>query len=101
MRNLANELGHRITEKHERNQVIHNSKLGLVVLAFIAFSVIGSWVDSNSQMVAGVLGTASIPNLVGILARRVALKVIPVFLVVLFAALLGLFALASKPEPSA
>jgi hypothetical protein len=98
MRNLANELGQRITEKHERNQVILNSKLGSVVLAFIAFSVIASWVDSNSQMAAGGLGTAAIPSLVGILARRTALEVIPVCLLVLFAALLALYAVARRNQ---
>jgi fucose permease len=48
------------------------------------------------QMAAASLGAALISSLVGILARRVALEVIPVCLMVLFAALFGLYALASK-----
>jgi fucose permease len=48
------------------------------------------------QMAASGLGTAIIPSTVGILARQVSLEVIPVCLMVLYAALLGLFALALK-----
>ncbi len=48
------------------------------------------------QMAASGLGTALIPSLVGILARRVSLEIIPVCTTVLFAGLLGLFALAVK-----
>jgi fucose permease len=46
------------------------------------------------QMAAGSLGVAIIPGCVGILARRVSLEMIPVCLIVLFAGLLGLYALA-------
>jgi fucose permease len=48
------------------------------------------------QMAAGGLGTAIIPSLVGILARQVSLEIIPVCLMVLFAGLFGLYALAAK-----
>jgi hypothetical protein len=46
------------------------------------------------QMAASGLGTAVIPSLVGVFARRTSLEVIPVCLVVLFTGLLGLYALA-------
>jgi fucose permease len=48
------------------------------------------------QMAASGLGTAIIPSTIGILARQVSLEVIPVCLMVLYAALLGLFTLALK-----
>ena len=48
------------------------------------------------QMAAGGLGFALIPSLVGILARRVSLEVIPVCLMALFAALLGLYMLVVR-----
>jgi hypothetical protein len=48
------------------------------------------------QMAASGLGTAVIPSLVGILARRASLEVIPVCLVVLYTGLFGLYALAVK-----
>ncbi len=48
------------------------------------------------QMAAGSLGAALISSLVGILARRVALEVIPVCLMVSFTGLFGLYALAVK-----
>jgi fucose permease len=55
------------------------------------------------QMAATGLGGALIPSLVGVLARRASLEVIPVCLVVLFAALLGLYRFsmttASPPAP--
>lgn len=55
------------------------------------------------QMAATGLGGALIPSLVGVLARRASLEVIPVCLVVLFAALLGLYRLSmtttSPPTP--
>jgi fucose permease len=55
------------------------------------------------QMAATGLGGALIPSLVGVLARRASLEVIPVCLVMLFAALLGLYRLsmttASPPTP--
>ncbi len=48
------------------------------------------------QMAASGMGTAVIPSLVGILAGRVSLEVIPVCLVVLYTGLLGLYSLAVK-----
>ena len=48
------------------------------------------------QMAASGLGTAIIPSVVGILARRASLEVIPMCLVVLFSGLLGLYTLALK-----
>lgn len=51
------------------------------------------------QMAAGSLGVAIIPSLVGILARRISLEVIPVCLIALFVALLFLVGSAMKSEP--
>jgi fucose permease len=48
------------------------------------------------QMALGGVGIALIPSLVGILARRISLEVIPVCLLLLFIGLLGLHALAVK-----
>ena len=48
------------------------------------------------QMAASGLGTAVIPSLVGVLARRASLEFIPVCLVVLYTVLLGLYGLAVK-----
>jgi hypothetical protein len=42
-------------------------------------------------MAGGGLGMATIPGLIGILARQISLEIIPVCLTVLFAALIGLF----------
>ncbi|MES2355544.1 MAG: MFS transporter [Pseudomonadota bacterium] len=46
------------------------------------------------QMAAASLGAAIIPSVVGVLARQVSLEVVPVCLMILFAGLLGLHALA-------
>jgi fucose permease len=46
------------------------------------------------QMAATGLGGALIPSLVGVLARRVSLEVIPICLVVLFLSLFGLYRVA-------
>ncbi len=48
------------------------------------------------QLAAGGLGAAIIPGLVGFLARRTSLEVIPLCLMALFATELGLYALAVK-----
>ncbi len=48
------------------------------------------------QLAAGGLGAAIIPGLVGFLARRTSLEVIPLCLMALFAVELGLYALAVK-----
>jgi fucose permease len=46
------------------------------------------------QMAAAGLGTAVIPSLVGMLARRSSLEIIPICLITLFAALFGAYVLA-------
>jgi len=48
------------------------------------------------QMTATGLGTAVIPSLMGVLARRISLEIIPIFLLVLYAGLFGLYSLAVK-----
>ncbi len=50
------------------------------------------------QMAASGLSGAIIPGLVGVLARRISLEVIPVSLAILFAALLALFLIANKKK---
>jgi fucose permease len=55
------------------------------------------------QMIATGLGTAVIPSLMGVLARRVSLEIIPIFLLALYAGLLGIYILTikvKKPEIS-
>lgn len=52
------------------------------------------------QLAAGGLGAAIIPSLAGVLARRTSLEVIPLCLMALFAAELGLYALAVKSASS-
>jgi fucose permease len=52
------------------------------------------------QMAATGLGGSLIPSLVGVLARRVSLEVIPVCLVVLFGLLFGLYRLAMTKSAS-
>jgi fucose permease len=48
------------------------------------------------QMAAAGLGTAVIPSLVGMLARRSSLEIIPLCLITLFAALFGAYVLAAN-----
>lgn len=48
------------------------------------------------QMTATGLGTAVIPSLMGVLARRISLEVIPIILLGIYAGLLGFYILASK-----
>jgi fucose permease len=50
------------------------------------------------QMAASGLGTAVIPGLMGVLARRVSLEVIPVCLLAVYLGLLGFYLLASRPR---
>ena len=50
------------------------------------------------QMAATGFGTAVIPGLMGVLARRISLEVIPVCLLVVYAGLLGFYLLASRPR---
>jgi len=48
------------------------------------------------QMTATGLGTAVIPSLMGVLARRISLEIIPIFLLALYAGLLGIYILTVK-----
>lgn len=48
------------------------------------------------QMTASGLGTAVIPSLLGVLARRFSLEVVPICLVVVFSALLGFYWLSTR-----
>jgi fucose permease len=48
------------------------------------------------QMAAAGLGTAVIPSLMGVLARRISLEVIPLCLLAVYAALLGVYLLALR-----
>lgn len=50
------------------------------------------------QMAAAGTGAALLPALMGVLARRVSVEAIPAALVVLFAAILGLYWVSSRPE---
>ncbi len=63
---------------------------------------VGSSFTTNTvgmQITAGGLGVAVIPSLVGVLARRISLEAIPVCLIVIFAALLALYAFVLKLGP--
>lgn len=53
------------------------------------------------QMAAAGLGGSLLPGLVGILARRISLEMIPVCLLALVALLLGCFTLSVKNQPAA
>lgn len=60
---------------------------------------VGSRFAVNSiglQMAAGALGAAAIPSIIGILARRISLEVIPVCLMILFIVLVGLHLLSAQ-----
>lgn len=50
------------------------------------------------QMAATGIGVAIIPSLLGVLARRLSLEVIPVGLLVVYAGLLGFYLLAIRPQ---
>jgi fucose permease len=50
------------------------------------------------QMAAAGTGAALLPSLMGVLARRVSVEAIPAALVVLFAAILGLYWVSSRPK---
>jgi fucose permease len=50
------------------------------------------------QMAASGLGTVLITSLLGVLARRFSLEIIPVCLVLLFASLFGLFRMSMNPD---
>ncbi len=56
------------------------------------------------QMAAAGLGMTVIPSLMGVLARRISLEIIPVFLLVVYVALLGVYVLTlknTKAQPAA
>ncbi len=86
----------------------------LLAVALIGFSIapifpalmsgtsqrVGAHFAANTigmQMAATGLGTAVIPSLMGVFARQISLEVIPPFLAVVFAALLVLYTLATRP----
>ena len=50
------------------------------------------------QMTATGLGTAVIPSLMGVLARRISLEIIPIILLAIYAVLLGFYILAAKSK---
>ena len=52
------------------------------------------------QMAAAGLGGSLIPGLVGVLAKRISLEIIPVCLFIMVIALMGLFALSILKQPS-
>jgi len=60
---------------------------------------VGDYFAANTigmQMTATGLGTAVIPSLMGVLARRISLEIIPIFLLALYAGLLGFYFLTVK-----
>jgi len=62
---------------------------------------VGAHLAANTigmQMAVTGLGASLIPSLVGVLARRFSLEVVPIFLVALFLTLLGLYRLAMTPR---
>jgi fucose permease len=50
------------------------------------------------QMAATGFGTAVIPSLMGVLARRISQEIIPVCLLVVYAGLFGFYVLAARPQ---
>ncbi len=85
----------------------------LIALAWIGFAIAPIFASMTSgtsrrvgvpyatntigmQMAAASLGAAMIPSLVGILARRISLEVVPLCLLVLLAGLIGLYAAAMR-----
>ncbi len=52
------------------------------------------------QMAAAGLGAALVPGIVGVLARRIDLEIIPVSLTILFALLIGVYSLTMKRKES-
>ena len=62
---------------------------------------VGAHLAANTigmQMAVTGLGASLIPSLVGVLARRFSLEIVPVILVLLFLTLLGLYRLAIMPR---
>jgi fucose permease len=50
------------------------------------------------QMSAAMLGGATMPGIAGLMARYIGIEAIPVFLMVLFAAMMGLYATFIKTK---
>lgn len=92
--------------------------INLLAVALIGFSIapifpammsgtsqrVGAHFAANTigmQMAATGLGTAVIPGLMGVFARRVSLEVIPICLLVVYAGLFGLYMLAVRFKPKA
>jgi fucose permease len=50
------------------------------------------------QIGSAGIGAAAVPGLAGVMARRISLEVIPLYLVVLFAVLFGLHVLSLRPQ---
>ncbi len=88
----------------------------LVAVAVIGFSIapvfpamtsgtsqrVGAHFAANTigmQMTASGFGTAVIPSLLGVLARRFSLEVIPICLLVAFVSLFGFYRLSMKQKP--
>jgi fucose permease len=94
------------------NPVDATSVLGVAIVGFAIAPVFPGLVSGTSgrvgehhaantigmQIGAAGLGGALVPGLAGILARRISLEAIPVYLVILFIALLGLYAVAMRWE---
>ncbi|CAG0985081.1 Glucose/mannose transporter GlcP [Anaerolineales bacterium] len=92
--------------------------INLLAVALIGFSIapifpammsgtsqrVGAHFAANTigmQMAATGLGTALIPGLMGVFARRVSLEVIPICLLVVYAGLFGVYMLAVRLKPKA
>jgi fucose permease len=93
------------------------SMLGVAIIGFAIAPIFPGLVSGTSQRVgakfaantigmqmgAAGLGAASIASLIGVLARRLSLEVIPICMFTLFAVLLGLYVLSAqfKVQPAA
>ena len=61
--------------------------------------IIAKRVGVNRLVLAATgLGTAVIPSLMGVLARRISLEIMPVCLLVVYAGLFGFYVLAARPR---
>lgn len=82
---------------HVLTSVKRYPRLGLILLAFIAFIALGL-PDGLLGMAATGLGTVVIPATMGVLARRVSLEIIPVYLLAVYVGLAGVYLLATRPR---
>ena len=92
------------------NPVPAVSLIGVVLIGFAIAPVFPALMSGTSsrvsprfaantigmQMASAGLGGALIPSLMGIMARRISLEIIPVFLIVVFIVLMGVYLLAMK-----